>query len=182
MTFDAQSAAVEAVLDRHGILDHDRRRRIHKETVRRFDERATCDAVRVLTSEALGQGWRPPPSSCDVYESGDVFPVPIRQVVFARVLCWIRERPDFSVRDVMRASDWFQTAADARAVVDGLVARGEVEILAPPLRWPGERGRRPGTRYRAVPGGSASEESGSSTTREAAVIDGLDWSFLSDEI
>jgi len=173
------SAAVEAVLDRHGVFDRSRRQRVRREAQRRLEERATKQVVRVLIQEALGQGWGAPPRSVDAFEPPQDFPVPVRQAVYNRVLRWIRERPDFSARDLQRASNWFETAGDVRAVVDGLVAQGEVEVLPAPLRWPGERGRPPGTRYRAVRGMPASVNAPASrVSSDFADVDDLDWSSL----
>lgn len=178
MTMDAQSEAVEAVLDRYG-LDESRRRRIRREAQHRLEGRATREVTRVLMSAAL-QGWRPPPSSSDVSELADDFALPIPQAVYQRVVRWARDAPgEFSVRDLQRASDWFDKAIDVRACLDGLVAQGEVEILPPELRWPGDRGRPPGTRYRAVRGrGAIVDPPGPEITRDTADADDLDWSFL----
>lgn len=173
--FQASSAAVEAVLDQHGITDPSRRRRVRVEARRRLEERATRELVR-LQRQALLQGWRPPPSAIEVVEPPAEFPVPIGQGVYCRVVRWIRNAGgEFSVRDLMRASNFFETASDARAILDGLIKQGEVEVLEPPLRWPGERGRPPGPRYRAVRGGEAVRIA-ADATREIADVEDLDWS------
>lgn len=179
--FDAQSAVVEAVLDKHGIRDPSRRRRVHLEAQRRLDERATKASLRALVCVAL-QGWRPPPSSCDVPEVPDDSPIPIRQDVYRRVVRWIRRAPgDFGVRDLMRGTG-VETAADARAVLDGLIARGEVQVLKPPLRWPGDVGRPCGPRYRAVNGNAVNiKRPASDAIRDTVDADDLDWSFLSPQ-
>ena len=97
---------------------------------------------------------------------------------------WVRQAPgEFSVRDVMRASNFFDKAVDARAVVDGLLVKGEIEALEPDLRWPGERGRPPGPRYRAVRGGKAVRipTAASDATRNNVEVEELDWSFLDSD-
>ncbi|MFZ6005451.1 MAG: hypothetical protein ACOYXM_16130 [Actinomycetota bacterium] len=185
-SFPSSSAAVDAVLDRHGIVDPARRRRIHREAVRRLEERATKQALRVLTQEALGQGWSPPRSAADVPESTANFAVPVSDLVYQRVLRRVRETPgEFGVRDLMRWSNFVETAVGARAVLDGLVAQGHVEVVPPPLRWPGELGRPPGTRYRAARGRSARVTAPAlDATPDTDDVDDLDWSAVlrSDEV
>lgn len=173
MISNAASPAIEAALDLYGIDDPARRRRIRNEAQRRLEERATKAIVRTLARDALQQGWRPPPSCTDVYESAGNFPVP-PQDVYQRVLRWVREAPDFSIRELMRASNFFEKACDARAVVEGLLSKGEIEALEPPLRWPGDVGRHPGPRYRAVRGHVVDIKRPASS----AARDDLDWSFL----
>ena len=97
---------------------------------------------------------------------------------------WVRQAPgEFSVRDVMRASNFFDKAVDARAVVDGLLVKGEIEALEPDLRWPGDRGRPPGPRYRAVRGGKAVRipTAAPDATRNNVEVEELDWSFLDSD-
>ena len=179
MNCDTRSLAVEEILDRFGITDPAQRRRVDKEARRRLIERASKAASRALIVEAMGQGWRPPPTGSDVPELPSAFPVPIRQEVYCRVVVWIRRAPgEFSVRDLMRASNFFESASDVRAFLDGLIAQGEVEVVEP-LRWPGERGRPRGPKYRAVRRRVASiEASAPKATSDTADVDDLGWNLV----
>ena len=141
----AVDAEVEEILGKYGILDERLKQKVTREARIRLTERATKDVTRLMATRALSAGWRPPPTALEP-RSDDPMPPPAS--VQDRVLRWASLRPDFSARDLQRAVDWFDCAADVRCCLNGLVARGELEVLAA-RRRPGG-GRLPSARYRVV--------------------------------
>lgn len=134
-------------LDSLGVDDPEKRRRLRGRVLYDLDRRIAARVRRTLESEWTFGGRSP-----TVVEEPWIPKAPILapDSVQGRVVRWSRQRADFSVRDLQRSFDWFETASDARECVSGLVARGLLEVVLPQRR-PGRRGRMPDPRYRAVP-------------------------------
>lgn len=139
-------AEIELILERYGILDERLKRKVVRDARARLTHRAIRDVSRAMATHALGGGWRPPPSG---FEPSLDTSLPVSASAQDRVLRWASLRSEFSLRDVQRAFDFFERAADVRSCLNGLVARGELEVL--PLQRRANAGRLPSVRYRVIP-------------------------------
>lgn len=138
---------LEQDLDRLGIDDPDKRRRLKGGAFHDLDRRIVDGLRRNMERRLSSRGWTPPCSDEPLFTGG---PVLAPESVEQKVLRWARLRADFSARDVQRAFSWFESAADVKACLRGLTAQGVLERL-PTSRPKGARGRMPSPRYRAVP-------------------------------
>lgn len=150
-------AALEAVFARHCIDDPDQQQRVVRRARRELEDQAVRDACRLFQQAAgIAARWQPHSEPLD-------WPVPARPAVRERVLRWARSRADFSVRDLMRSTDWFDRAADAKECLEELVAAGHFEKV-PSSRARGRRkGRPPGQHYRRRPPRTARPEENRAT-------------------
>lgn len=137
-------AEVAKVFERYGILDERIKRKVVRNARERLAARATRDVSRLMIARALGAGWRPPSPALEPLAD---MPTPASLSTQERLIRWGSLRPEFSLRDAQRALG-FETALDARVCLSGLVARGDIEVLAPPRRAGG--GRLPSPHYRVV--------------------------------
>jgi hypothetical protein len=144
---DAVHRRLERDLDELGIVDPAKRRRLTGKTLHDLERRLVAGLRRNLEQDLVTRGWTPP-SAVEPLTAHN--PALAPESVEAKVLRWARQRTEFTARDVQRALDWFETAAEVKACLAGLIARGHLESL--PLHRPkGSRGRMPSPRYRALP-------------------------------